>query len=95
VPRTCRTRGIHPRVHEADALSSRQENSMSDTVLAVQARFPERLLDEANALVTQGWFEDLDSVLQEALRRYLDAHRSELLDRFVREDVAWGLGGKD
>ena len=68
---------------------------MSDTVMAVQARFPERLLDEANALVRQGWFEDLDSVLQEALRRYLEAHRSELLDRFVREDVAWGLGGKD
>ena len=68
---------------------------MSDTVMAVQARFPERLLDEANTLVRQGWFEDLDSVLQEALRRYLDAHRSELLDRFVREDVAWGLGGKD
>jgi hypothetical protein len=71
------------------------EKPMSDTVMAVQARFPERLLDEANALVRQGWFEDLDSVLQEALRRYLDAHRSELLDRFVREDVAWGLGGKD
>ena len=68
---------------------------MVDTLMAVQARFPERLLDEANALVKQGWFEDLDSVLQEALRRYLDAHRSELLDRFVREDVAWGLGGKD
>ena len=68
---------------------------MSDTVMAVQARFPERLLDEANTLVRQGWFEDLDSVLQEALRRYLEAHRSELLDRFVREDVAWGLGGKD
>jgi Arc/MetJ-type ribon-helix-helix transcriptional regulator len=68
---------------------------MSDTVMAVQARFPERLLDEAKALVKQGWFEDLDSVLQEALRRYLDTHRSEMLDRFVREDVAWGLGGKD
>jgi Arc/MetJ-type ribon-helix-helix transcriptional regulator len=68
---------------------------MSDTVMAVQARFPERLLDEAKVLVTQGWFEDLDSVLQEALRRYLETHRAELLDRFVREDVAWGLGGKD
>jgi hypothetical protein len=45
--------------------------------------------------VKQGWFESLDSVLQEALRRYLDAHRADLLDRFVREDVAWGLGGKD
>jgi len=68
---------------------------MADAVMAVEARFPERLLDEAKALVKDGWFEDLDSVLQEALRRYLDAHRSELLDRFVREDVAWGLGGKD
>jgi hypothetical protein len=36
--------------------------------------------------VKEGWFENLDSVLQEALRRYLDAHRSDLLDRFVRED---------
>jgi Arc/MetJ-type ribon-helix-helix transcriptional regulator len=68
---------------------------MSETVTAVQAHFPERLLHEANALVKQGWFENLDSVLQEALRRYLDAHRADLLDRFVREDVAWGLGGKD
>jgi Arc/MetJ-type ribon-helix-helix transcriptional regulator len=68
---------------------------MADAVMAVEARFSARLLDEAKALVKDGWFEDLDSVLQEALRRYLDAHRSELLDRFVREDVAWGLGGKD
>jgi Arc/MetJ-type ribon-helix-helix transcriptional regulator len=68
---------------------------MANSVMAVETRFPERLLDEAKALVKEGWFQDLDSVLQEALRRYLDAHRSELLDRFVREDVAWGLGGKD
>jgi Arc/MetJ-type ribon-helix-helix transcriptional regulator len=68
---------------------------MSETVTAIQARLPERLVCEANALVEQGWFEDLDSVLQEALRRYLDVHRSDLLDRFVREDGAWGLGGSD
>ncbi len=61
--------------------------------MSVEARFPERLLDEAKALVKEGPFQDLESVLQEALRRYLDAHRSELLDRFVREDIAWGLGG--
>jgi hypothetical protein len=45
--------------------------------------------------VKEGWFQDLDSVLQEARRRNLDAHRSELLDRFVRKDIAWGLGGRD
>ena len=71
------------------------ETPMADPVMSVEARFPERLIDEAKALVKEGWFEDLDSVLQEALRRYLDAHRSELLDRFVREDIAWGLDGKD
>jgi Arc/MetJ-type ribon-helix-helix transcriptional regulator len=64
-------------------------------MMAVRAHFPRRLLDEAKALAEEGWFEDLDSVLQEALRRYLDAHRAELLDRFVREDVARGLGGED
>ena len=68
---------------------------MSETVMAVQAHFPERLLHEANILVKQGWFDNLDSVLQEALRRYLDAHQADLLDRFIREDVAWGIGGKD
>ena len=35
--------------------------------MSVEARFPERLLDEAKALVKEGWFQDLDSVLQEAL----------------------------
>jgi Arc/MetJ-type ribon-helix-helix transcriptional regulator len=63
---------------------------MADAVMSVEARFPERLLDEAKALVKEGWFQDLDSVLQEALRRYLDAHRSELLDRLVREDYSLG-----
>jgi len=42
---------------------------MADAVMSVEARFPERLLDEAKALVKEGWFQDLDSVLQEALRR--------------------------
>lgn len=68
---------------------------MPDQVTAVEAQVPERLLKEARALVEQGWFEDVNAVLLEALRRYLDAHRSAVLDGFVREDVAWGLRGRD
>jgi predicted nucleic acid-binding protein len=33
--------------------------------------------------------------LFEALRRFLDVHRPELLERFIREDVEWGLHGEE
>jgi hypothetical protein len=30
-------------------------------------------------------------LIAEALRRFLDTHRAELMERFIREDVEWGL----
>jgi hypothetical protein len=33
-------------------------------------------------------------VFQEAIRRFLQAHRPELMERFVREDIEWGLRGR-
>jgi hypothetical protein len=27
--------------------------------------------------------------LQEAIRRFLEAHRPELMERFIREDIEW------
>lgn len=35
------------------------------------------------------------SVIAEALRRFLETHRPELMEMFIREDVEWGLRGKD
>jgi Arc/MetJ-type ribon-helix-helix transcriptional regulator len=53
-------------------------------------------LDQAiNALVERGWYGSRDQVLDEALRRFLDAHQPELMERFVRQDAEWGLRGKD
>lgn len=60
----------------------------------VQARLPARLLDEARALVEEGWYRDLDDLLADALRRYVDARRPEMLERFYRQDVEWGLHGE-
>jgi len=61
----------------------------------VEARISEQLNGQIDALVEQGWFRSRDQLFQEALRRFLDAHRPELMDRFVREDVAWGLRGRN
>ncbi len=61
----------------------------------VQAQIPTRLLLEMEALVKAGWFRDINDLFLEALRRYLDTHRPELIERFVRTDVEWGLRGRD
>jgi Arc/MetJ-type ribon-helix-helix transcriptional regulator len=47
------------------------------------------------SLVDAGWFRSLDEVILDALRRFLDSHREDLMQGFLREDVEWGLRGKD
>lgn len=52
-------------------------------------------LDEAiDVLVARGWYASRDEVLHEALRRFVEFHQPELMERFVREDVEWGLRGR-
>ena len=60
----------------------------------VEAKISEQLDRDIDALVERGWFGSRDKVVQEALRRFVEAHRPELMDRFIREDVEWGLRGR-
>ena len=62
---------------------------------SIQAEFPDDLLNQAQTLVDEGWAGDLNEILVDALRRYLESHNSTLTESFLREDVAWGLDGKD
>jgi Arc/MetJ-type ribon-helix-helix transcriptional regulator len=61
----------------------------------VQAEVPTQLLAELKALVDAGWFRDLDEVILDALRRFVESHPAELMEVFLREDVEWGLRGRD
>jgi Arc/MetJ-type ribon-helix-helix transcriptional regulator len=60
----------------------------------VQAKISEQLDRQIDALVEQGWFPSREQVLQEAIRRFLEAHRPEVMEQFIREDVEWGLRGR-
>jgi metal-responsive CopG/Arc/MetJ family transcriptional regulator len=62
---------------------------------AVQAELPEELVKEARAFVEQGFVSDFNELLAEALRRYLESHSTRLAESFIREDVAWGLRGRE
>ena len=61
----------------------------------LQTEIPVRLLAEMQSLVDAGWFRSLDEVMLDALRRFLDSHREDLMQGLLREDVEWGLHGGD
>jgi hypothetical protein len=46
-------------------------------------------------MVREGWVADQQQAMIEALRRFLDSHRPELIESQVLADVEWGLHGKD
>lgn len=61
----------------------------------IQTEVPEQLYKKAEALVKEGWFRDEKEIFSEAIRRFLDTHQSKLMDKFIRDDVEWGLRGND
>jgi metal-responsive CopG/Arc/MetJ family transcriptional regulator len=61
---------------------------------SVQVQFPEELAKRLDHLVEQGWVADRQQAIIEALRRFLDAHRPELIESQIRADLEWGLHGK-
>jgi Arc/MetJ-type ribon-helix-helix transcriptional regulator len=61
----------------------------------IETEVPVQLFAEMQSLVESGWFRSVDEVVLDALRRFLDAHREELMEGFLREDVEWGLHGRD
>jgi Arc/MetJ-type ribon-helix-helix transcriptional regulator len=61
----------------------------------IQTKVPAGLVSQAQKLVDAGWFRNIDEVIMDALRRYLESHREELMEEFVHQDVEWGLSGDE
>lgn len=62
---------------------------------AIHAEIPDQLWQQAQTLVRQGWARNLEELVNESLRRYLESHQDVLNESFIQEDVAWGLRGND
>lgn len=68
---------------------------MTTEETTIHTQVPARLMTLAESLVEDGWFGDLDGLMVDALRRFLEAHRPDLMESYVWEDVEWGLRGRD
>jgi metal-responsive CopG/Arc/MetJ family transcriptional regulator len=56
---------------------------------------PEALAERLDQLVRDGWITDPGQAVVEALRRFLDSHRPELMEAQLMSDVEWGLHGRN
>jgi Arc/MetJ-type ribon-helix-helix transcriptional regulator len=61
----------------------------------VQTVLPARLVAQMESLVQEGWFQDVDDLVTDAIRRYLEAHSSQLMEQYIWQDVEWGLRGTE
>ncbi len=61
----------------------------------IQTEIPDQLWQQAQYRVQQGWVANRDELITESVRRYLESPLETMNERFIREDVDWGLHGQD
>ncbi len=47
------------------------------------------------SLIDEGCFSDANGLIVDALRRFLETHRPELMEQYIWKDVEWGLRGEE
>lgn len=60
-----------------------------------QTEVPDALWQQAQHFVKQGWADNMQALVTESLRRYLESHQDALAEQFIRDDIDWGLHGED
>jgi hypothetical protein len=61
----------------------------------IKTEIPDQLWQQAQNMVEQGWIDNMDALIAEAMRRYIESHQQTISERLIREDIDWGLHGKD
>ena len=60
----------------------------------VPAKFTPRLVEEMDELIREGWYANRSALIRDAVREAIRRVRTQRLERAIKEDVRWGLGGK-
>jgi Arc/MetJ-type ribon-helix-helix transcriptional regulator len=60
-------------------------------VKTIAVELPERVTDEIDALVADGWFADETEIIRMALWDFVHRNRFALAEQFQRADIAWAL----
>jgi len=61
----------------------------------VETKIPDQLWQQAQNSVQQGGINNMDALSAEAIPHYLESQQQILSERFIQEDIEWGLHGED
>jgi len=62
---------------------------------SVPTKFPEKLLEDLNEAVEDGYYANRSELVRDAVRERLRELKSERLEDAIKEDVRWGLGSDE
>ena len=65
------------------------------TMKTITVQCPDTLADDLARLSREGWIGEPKDAVVEAIRRFLDSHRPELIESQILRDVEWGLHGRE
>jgi Arc/MetJ-type ribon-helix-helix transcriptional regulator len=61
----------------------------------VPAKVTEKLVKEMDRLIEEGWYANRSDFIREAVREMIKKSKAEMLEDAMKEDIKWGLYGKD
>lgn len=61
----------------------------------VPAKITSKLLVSMDELVQEGWYANRSELVRDAIRELIRKTKAERLEASIKEDVIWGLHGKD
>lgn len=61
----------------------------------IPAKITKRLAEEMDEIIEDGWYANRSEFIRDAIRDKLRASKVVLLEAAIKEDVGWGLYGKD
>ena len=61
----------------------------------IPAKITEKLSFEMNEIINEGWYANKSEFIRDAIRDKIKSVKLEMLESAIKEDVKWGLYGKD
>ena len=62
---------------------------------AIPAKLTSRLVEEKDEMIREGWYANRSELIRDAVRDAIRRARAQRLETAIKEDISWGLRGKD
>ena len=61
----------------------------------IPAKITKKLVLEIDELIKEGWYANRSDFIRDAIRQTIKKTKLERMEDSIKEDVEWGLHGKD